>query len=74
VLTGNAGYDVVSGGGDDTIDDNRMDGMMDQLSGGSGADAFVRRLVAGPPNRQFDEVILDWNMIQGDTAAVLDLR
>jgi Ca2+-binding RTX toxin-like protein len=74
VLAGNGGYDVVNGGaGDDTIDDNRMDGMMDQLSGGSGADAFVRRLVAGPP-MQFDEIILDWNMTQGDTAAILDLR
>lgn len=66
-LTGNRGFDVLTGGdGDDDLDDGVKDGKQDVLSGGTGADTFVRRQTnrTGPPT--FDELVIDLSEADGD--------
>lgn len=67
-LTGNKGLDVLNGGdGNDTLDDGVRDGRQDVLSGGTGADNFVRRQTNKTGTPAYDELVLDFNAAEGDT-------
>ena len=73
-LGGGRGLDTLDGGaGNDTLDDGVKDGQQDLLSGGTGADTFVRRQTnrASAPVPLFDELVLDFASADGDVTKIM---
>jgi Ca2+-binding RTX toxin-like protein len=64
-LSGGKGFDILFGGaGNDTLDDKAVDGQLDLLIGGIGADTFVRRRLTALPI--FEEFVVDFSAGEGD--------
>lgn len=73
-LSGGKGLDTLDGGaGNDKLDDGVRDGQQDVLSGGTGADTFVRRQTnrASAPIPLFDEQVLDFASADGDVTKIM---